>query len=123
MEERAKPNFTTVKDVEVEFDKLSNITDRVALMNSEYEAELEPAFREMENFIANARQWDISDLLPEVRQFYLSSISFHREIVAEILAEARSLLMENRRHYLKRLAHYHKGLSQWLQELEESHSA
>lgn len=118
-QEDGEPPLQSIEDIEIHFERLSSIADRVSLMNSEYEAVLEPAFQEMEAFAADAYCWDLDSMPPEVRQFYLSCLSFHREVVAEILAEARRLLMENRRIYLKRLAHYHKQLRQWLQEAED----
>ena len=100
--------------VETRFDRLSAITDRVALINSVYDSDLNGAFDEMESFIGDARTWDPAEMDEDARRFYLSHMSFHREIVAEIISEARRVLLDDRRPFVKRLVNYHRESSKWL---------
>ena len=113
----------SLQEVEARFDVLSDITDRVALMNSVYESDLEGAFHEMESFIGGARTWDLEAMEEAARKFYLSHMSFHREIVAEIIAEARQVLLDERRPYVKRLVNYHRDFSRWLNGIEKKYAA
>lgn len=113
----------TLQEIDQRFDELSDMTDRVALMNSRYDSDLDAAFTEMENFIRESKTWDIEMMSPEHRQVYMSHLSFHREIVAEIIREARDLLLNDRRNYLKRLVNYHKDFSDWLGRIEKRYAA
>ncbi|MEQ9363555.1 MAG: PLU-1-like domain protein [Leptospirales bacterium] len=113
----------TLQEVETQFDVLSDVTDRVALMNSVYESDLEGAFNEMEAFTEDARTWDVGAMEEAARKFYLSHMSFHREIVAEIIAEARQVLLEERRACVKRLVNYHRDFSRWLNGIEKKYAA
>jgi hypothetical protein len=113
----------TLQEVESRFDALSDITDQVALVNSVYESDLDQAFHEMESFIGGARTWDLDNMEEAARKFYLSHMSFHREIVAEIIAEARQVLLDDRRAYVKRLVNYHRDFSRWLNGIEKKYAA
>ena len=113
----------TLQEVEVRFDTLSDITDRVALVNSVYDSKLEEAFQEMEDFVEDAQGWDLSIMDDDALRFYLSHMSFHREIVAEIINEARQVLLDDRRPYVKRLVNYHREFSRWLSGIEKKYAA
>ncbi|MCB1173088.1 MAG: PLU-1-like domain protein [Leptospiraceae bacterium] len=113
----------TLKEVEVRFDDLSNITDLVAQINSIYESDIEGNIQAMEDFIHDAMSWDLSLLDLDALQFYLSHMSFHREIVSEIITEARQVLIEERRSYVKRLVNYHKEFKRWVTNLEKNYAA
>ena len=109
--------------IDQRFDDLSNITDQVAHMNSHYDTDLDLAFAEMEGFIADSMTWNLEEMTSELRLSYMSHMSFHREIVAEIIREARDLLLEDRRHYLKRLVAYHRHFSSWFGQVEKQYAA
>ncbi len=113
----------TFEDVEGRFVGLSDITDSVAQVNLPYESDLDGAFQAMESFIATARGWDLGPMDAAARRCYLSHMSFHREIVAEIIAEARRVLLDDRRHYVKRLVNYHRDFSRWLSGIEKRYAA
>ena len=113
----------TTAQMDEKFNELSNITDQVALMNSPYETDLEAGFAAMEGLVEDSRSWDLDVMSPEARRAYLSHMSFHREIVAEIIVEARRRLIQERRPYLKRLVNYHKSFSTWLLRLEKKYAA
>ena len=117
------PQPQTLKEVETHFDALSDITDLVAQINSIYESDIEGNLQVMEDFIHDAMSWDLGLLEPDAKRFYLSHMTFHREIVSEIIAEARLVLIEERRAYVKRLVNYHKEFKRWLLDLEKNFAA
>ncbi|MDH5655482.1 MAG: PLU-1-like domain protein [Spirochaetia bacterium] len=102
--------FTSTEDIEQYFNHLSEITDRVAMINSDYQTDLEAAVSDLESFFPD------SDALHQLYEMdeafvpaFLSHMSFHREIIADIIEQARQLLVEERRKYLRRLVSYHKS--------------
>ncbi|MBI3394431.1 MAG: hypothetical protein HY042_01210 [Spirochaetia bacterium] len=112
-----------LKELETRFEKLREITDRVALMNTVYDSDITSAFDGMEGFMAEAMTWDLHSFGADARRAYLSHMSFHREIVADTIAEARRLLLPERREYLKRLVSYHKNFIKWFGKLERQYAA
>jgi len=95
----------------------------VALINSDYESDLEGAVSSMEASMKAIMGWDLAGLAGEEKRMFLSHLSFHREIVADIISEARSQLVEARREYLKRLVAYHKDFAKWFSRLERQFAA
>ena len=118
--EEVEPEELTIQQLEQVFDVLSEITDRISLMNSIYESNLDQAFGDLKDFSGTVRQWSAEQIPREIRRFYLSHLTFHREIIADIIAEARSLLMDERREYLKSLVKYHKDYCSWLDSMERA---
>ena len=115
--------YEITENIDQHFNILSDITDRVALMNSHYDTDLDGAFDDMEGFIRDAMDWDLEKLPLETRQSYFSHMTFYREVIAEIIAEARRLLIGERRPYLKRLVAFHKDFMKWLSQLEKNYAA
>src|SRR5690606_29785552 len=109
----------TLQEIDRHFDRLRDVTDNVALMNHRYDVDLESAFAEMEETVQEAMSWDLAGMTGEMRMAYMSHMSFHREIIAETIAEARTVLIDERRGYLKRLVTYHKNFRLWLNRLEK----
>ncbi|GIX42504.1 MAG: hypothetical protein KatS3mg129_2237 [Leptospiraceae bacterium] len=118
-----KIELTKVSKDEIErfFSILREITDKVALMNSPYPSELELAFKRLEEFWNGLEKINLNLLPGEIRLLYISHLTFHRETVADIIAEARELLIEERRTFLKRLVQYHREFSKWLQQIEKKY--
>lgn len=116
----AKQNFTRPEGLEEYFSGLSEITDRVAMINSEYQTDIASALDDLLNFIS----WDDFNQIDKMDQTgvqsFLSHMSFHREIIADIINEARQLLMEERRESLRRLVSYHKIFVKNFAALEKS---
>lgn len=113
----------TITQLDDSFNELSDLTDQVALMNTPYDLDLEAAFGAMEGLVKEVMSWDLDGLSAELRRAYLSHMSFHREIVAEIITEARRQLIEERRPYVKRLVNYHKSFSTWVGRMEKKYAA
>jgi len=121
MEAVIAPIYSNVSTLEKRFNLLQDITDQVAMMNSRYDSDLEAAFQTMEGFTVEARSWDLDTMEPAILRTYMSHMSFHREIVAEIIAEARRQLIDERRDILKRLVNYHKDFSRWYVRAEKKY--
>ena len=109
--------------IEARFDGLADITDRVAMVNTPYDVDLDAAIDEMHAFIDEATGWNPNHMTDDTLRVYLSHTSFHREIVAEIIAEARRVLLDERRDQVKRLVQYHKQFTRWLAALEKRYAA
>lgn len=113
----------SAEQMEIFFNLLTDYTDKVSLINSVYESDLETAFQAMEGAVEEVLQWDTSSFSPDLRRTLLSYLTFHRETVWEIIQEARSLLMSDRREYVKRLVNHHKEFTKWLTRLERQFAA
>jgi molybdopterin converting factor small subunit len=108
-------------EIEKFFSILREITDKVALMNSPYPSELDLAFTRLEEFWKGLSNISLELLPGDVRLLYISHLTFHRETVADIISEARELLIEERRNFLKRLVQYHREFTKWLQQIEKKY--
>ena len=102
--------LSSLEDIESYFNQLSEITDRIAMINSDYQTDLESALSDLENFFHNNKEVlvHMEEMEEDFVKSILSHMSFHREIIADIISEARQLLIEERREYLRRLVAYHK---------------
>ena len=69
--------------------------------------------------VKELKSWELSDMSTEQKQFYLSHMSFHREIIADIITEARSLLIDKYRKHVKALVQYHRELCEWLKQIDK----
>lgn len=108
-------------EIEKKFDELSDITNKIALINSDWEGNIDDAILEMKNSIASLKSWKISSMSSEHRLYYLSHMSFHREIIADIISEARFHLPDDRRPHLKILVSYHRELCAWLYQIQKKY--
>lgn len=109
-------------ELEKVFATLTEITDRVSLMNSVYDSDLDGAFSDLDRFTAEIAEWNYDDIPEDSRSYFLSHLTFHREIIADIIQEARSLLYEERRPFLKKLVKYHREYAAWLSKIERKYS-
>ncbi len=116
----SKKNYIHIKkeDIEKLFSILREITDKIALMNSFYPSDLETAFLRLEEFWKGISSIDFEQIPNTLRPLCISHLTFHRESIFDIIKEARSLLIEERREFLKRLVAYHREFSKWLQAIE-----
>ncbi len=113
---------TTVTEIEKKFDVIGDITNQVALVNNIHESDVGESIETMKQLIAKLQEYDLEAMSVDHRQYYLSHMSFHREIVADIITEARSLLIEERRHHLKTLVSYHREFRRWFSSIERRYS-
>lgn len=113
----------TPEEFELYFNRVTDYTDKVSLVNSVYESDLETAFAAMEEAVEEVMKWELTGLDAGIRRILLSHLTFHRETVWEIIQEARSLLISDRREYVKRLVNHHKEFTKWLTRLERQFAA
>lgn len=106
-------------DLESYFQKLTDITDNIAIINTHYEADHESDFRALESFYEDvvSQDWEGSD--PKYFDLFASYFTFHTKIVEEIIREAREILNPDKRTYLKKLVNYHKSASDWFGVLKK----
>ncbi len=104
--------------LEKHFSELIKITDRIAMINSPYESDLDGAFIDLEEVHSNMQRWDIDGMSDDIKSELLGHLSFHREILLDILGEARSGIIESRRPFIKRLARIHKNYVNWFERIE-----
>lgn len=107
-------------ELDTRFGHLTDITDRISLLNSPYESDLQGSFHDLFEFLQELQAVPVADLDNNVRRHFLAHLTFHREMVSDIIEEARSLLMDERREYLKRLVEYRKQVACWIDEMEKS---
>lgn len=128
MAKAVNPSQTTKQpdsqqEMEIFFNLLTDHTDKVSLINSVYESDLDAAFQAMEGSVEEVMQWDLSGIDALMKRTLLSYLTFHRETVWEIIQEARALLMSDRREYVKRLVNHHKEFTKWLSRMERQFAA
>lgn len=118
----AQPVSVDIDELEKVFATLTEVTDRVSLMNSVYDSDLDQAFSDLDRFTNEIADWNYDDIPEESRSYFMSHLTFHREIIADIIQEARSLLYDERRPYLKKLVKYHKDYAAWLSKIERRYA-
>lgn len=111
----------TKDDIERLFAILREVTDKVALMNSPYPSEIDLAFKRLEEYWMGLKTINLDYFSGEIRLLFLSHLTFHRETINDIISEARELLIEERRLYLKKLVNYQKEFSSWLRQIEKTY--
>lgn len=106
-------------ELESYFQKLTDITDNIAIINTHYEADHESDFRALESFFADvvSHNWEESE--PKYFDLFASYFTFHIKIVEEIIREAREILNPDKRTYLKQLVNYQKSASDWFTSLKK----
>ncbi|HNN76803.1 MAG TPA: hypothetical protein PKN93_19295, partial [Leptospiraceae bacterium] len=58
----------SAEQMEIFFNLLTDYTDKVSLINSVYESDLETAFQAMEGAVEEVLQWDTSSFSPDLRR-------------------------------------------------------
>lgn len=116
----SKENYHSItkEDIEMLFSILREITDKVALINSYYPSDLETAFLRLEEFWKAIINIEFDEIPNSLRPLCISHLTFHRESIYDVIKEARKLLIEERREFLKKLVSYHREFSTWLQNIE-----
>jgi hypothetical protein len=107
-------------ELDTRFSHLTDLTDRISLINSPYESDLDGAFHDLFEFLQELQTISLDDEDSHVRHHFLAHLTFHREMISDIIDEARSLLMDDRREYLRKLVEYRKQIARWINEIEKS---
>ncbi|MDX1961170.1 MAG: PLU-1-like domain protein [Leptospiraceae bacterium] len=106
-------------DLEVFFQRLTDVTDQIAIINTHYDADHEKDFTEMESIFETIKTfpWEKSD--SKYYTLFTSYFTFHMKIVEEMIHEAREILNPEKRQYLKRLVNYSKTANDWFSLLKK----
>ncbi len=110
-------------ELESYFQRLTDITDNIAIINTHYEADHERDFKDLEDFHQNlvTLSWEITDNI--YYRLFTSYYTFHVKIVEEIIKEAREILNPEKREYLKKLVAYKKRADEWFGDLKKKRKA
>ncbi len=106
-------------DLEPYFQTLTDITDNIALINTQYEADHEKDFKHLADFFEKLKAipWENSD--EKYFKLFSSYFTFHGKIIEEIIREAREILNPDKRLYLKKLVTYKKSMDEYFSELKK----
>ena len=106
-------------ELESYFQKLTDITDSIAIINTHYEADHDSDFKKLEEFYTDLQthHWERSD--EKYYNLFTSYFTFHTKIVEEIIREAREILNPEKRDYLKKLVGYKKDAEDWFSGLKK----
>lgn len=106
-------------DLESYFQSLTDITDRVAMMNNHFDATPGEDIPNMLSFYADiqSKAWEATDR--EYYELFTSYFTFHVKTVEEIIQEAREILNPENREHVKKLVAYVKDADDWFSSLKK----
>lgn len=106
-------------ELESYFQELTDITDKIATMNTHFDAKPKEdidALLEFHNELVS-KPWEYADR--SYFELFCSYFSFHLKIVEEIIMEARGILDPEHRPYVKQLVGYTKSSEEWFNDLKK----
>ncbi len=106
-------------ELESYFQELTDITDKVATMNTHFDATPKEDIEKLLDFYAKLKEipWEYSER--SYFELFSSYFSFHLKIVEEIIMEARGILDPEHRPYVKQLVAYTKEANEWFTSLKK----
>ncbi len=106
-------------ELEPYFQTLTDITDRIAMMNNHFDATPEVDVPAMITFYDQtiAMPWELADR--EVFDLFSSFFTFHVKTVQDIIQEAREILNPENREHVKKLVVYSKQADEWFLGLKK----
>lgn len=106
-------------ELESYFQELTDITDKIATMNTHFDAKPQEDIDGMLKFHESLLEipWEHSE--KQYFDLFCSYFSFHLKIVEEIIMEARSILEPEHRPYVKQIVAYMKGADEWFNTLKK----
>lgn len=106
-------------ELESYFQGLTDITDKIATMNTHFDATPGEDIQKMLEFYESLKQipWEYSE--KQYFELFCSYFSFHLKIVEDIIMEARSILNPEHRPFVKQLVAYTKTADEWFQNLKK----
>lgn len=110
-------------ELEPYFQRLTDITDNISIMNTPYEVDQDKDFSDLVIFFNDltSRDWEKSD--PAYYELFTSFFTFHIKVVEEIIREARQILNPEKRPYLKKLVTHKKDAEEWFFVLRKKRKA
>jgi hypothetical protein len=106
-------------DLEAYFQKLTDTTDSIAIINTHYEADHDKDFKTLDDIFQDivSRPWEHSQ--DDYYVLFTSYFTFHIKVIEEIVKEAREILNPDKREYLKKLVKYKKEAEDWFNSLKK----
>lgn len=106
-------------ELEAYFQNLTDITDRVAMMNNHFDATPEVDVPKLYDFFADieGRTWETTER--EYYELFTSYFTFHVKTVEEIIQEAREILNPENREHVKKLVSYVRKADDWFLALKK----
>jgi len=106
-------------ELETYFQRLTDITDRIAMMNSHFDATPELDIPMLFEFYEDIEKhsWESTDR--EYYDLFTSYFTFHVKTVEEIIQEAREILNPENREYVKKLVQHVKAADEWFITLKK----
>lgn len=101
------------------FQGLTDITDKIAIMNSHYESDPDSDISVMMEYYQNILSIKWEESQKEYFELFTSHFTFHLKIVEEIIKEAREILNSANRENVKRLVSYVKEAEEWFMQLKK----
>ena len=112
-----------LNELEQKFSYLDDIMERVATINGVSSGDLQLAIDELNAFGNSIFRWDFKQLPDNLLNPCLNHLTYHREILANLIYETRLSIEEERRELFKRIVAYSKRYGEWLKNLEPVFSA
>lgn len=106
-------------ELETYFQELTDITDKVATMNTHFDAKPKDDIEAMLKFHEGLLEIPWEHAEKSYFDLFCSYFSFHLKIVEEIIMEARSILDPEHRPYVKQLVAYTKSSDEWFNNLKK----
>jgi hypothetical protein len=107
-------------ELESYFQRLTDITDKIATMNTHFDATPKQDIEELLAFYDElvATPWEQAE--KSYFDLFCSFFSFHLKIVEEIIMEAREILDPENRPFVKQLVAYTKQADEWFQGIKKT---
>ena len=99
------------------FQTLTDLTDKIAVMNTHYDNDTVKELSSMEEVYSGMIEIPWEGAGKEYYGLFTSHLTFHLRIVKEIIQEAREILNPDNREHVKNLVIYVKRAEEWFNEI------
>ncbi|GBF51832.1 hypothetical protein LPTSP4_33700 [Leptospira ryugenii] len=100
-------------ELETYFQKLTDITDRIAMMNNHFDATPDADIPRLVEFFEDIQKHSWENAEREYYELFTSYFTFHVKTVEEIIQEAREILNPENRDHVKKLVQHVKLADDW----------
>lgn len=106
-------------ELESYFQKLTDITDRIAMMNNHFDATPEIDIPQLADFFEDIQSKDWENTDREYYELFTSYFTFHVKTVEETIQEAREILNPENREHVKKLVSHVRKADDWFLSLKK----
>lgn len=106
-------------DLDSYFQKLTDITDRIAMMNNHFDATPEVDIPAMQSFYEEISTMAWEQTEREYFDLFSSYFTFHVKTIQDIIQEAREILNPENKEHVKKLVTYSKLADEWFLNLKK----